>query len=162
MLSRCRFANLVVVAALATLTAACSLEDIGSAIADDAVIDIRVVQLVPRVSSSGVSGSATIIDGSPASISVSISFARVERNDVRARYPVHIHPGLTCSGFGVPVTHDLGAPASSNRGTEGGIASVEIASTSFSIQHLSRGYSLDVHASNEPTGLPLACAVFSW
>jgi hypothetical protein len=158
---RRRFANLAALAALATLTAACfSDTDPGwfaGAVAPPA--KGKVVSVVPRVSDSGVSGRVIVeYDMSPALLTVSFYFAGVERNNVGARYAVHIHSGLDCGGVGVPVTHDLGAPASSIADYD--IPSVWIYSTPLPIQHLGPGYYLDVHAPNDPTGLPLACAVF--
>ena len=162
MSSRRRFANLAVLAALATLTAACSPEDIASAAAKGCCNPtFRDAEVVPRVSGSGISGRAIIEIGFGESLlSASIAFAGVERNSVGAKYPVHVHPGQTCGGVGVPVSHDLGAPTSSIRSGAQNVPSVVIERVPVPLEHLSLGYYLDVHTPNDPTGLPLACAVF--
>ena len=163
MSSRRRLATLAVLAALATLTTACSGEDIASFLTGPVVAPkIRVVEVVPRVRDA-VSGRVIIeYDMAPALLTVSFHFIGAERSNVGARFPVHVHTGLDCGGVGAPVTHDLGAPASSIRAGDSNIPSVYIYSAPLPIEHLSSGYYLDVHAPNDPTGLPLACAVFPW
>jgi hypothetical protein len=156
MSSRRRFANIAVLAALATLTTACSPEGIAEAFGP---LTIRVIEVVPRVSGSGVSGSVVInYAEEPAQLTVNFVFAGIERNNVGARYPVHVHAGRDCGGVGVPITVDLGASESSIR-VAGDSPSV-LFSSPTPIARLTSGYYLDVHAPNDPTGLPLACAVF--
>jgi hypothetical protein len=157
MSSRCRFANLAVLAAIATITAACSPEDIAAAFGTPTV---RATEVVPRVSGSGVSGRVVVNSATvPAHVTVDLHFAGVESNNVGAQYPVHVHTGPDCSGVGVPVTHDLGAHESSIRAGET-IPSV-LFGAHLPIENLTSGYYLDVHAPNAPNGRPLACAVFS-
>jgi hypothetical protein len=158
MSSRRRFANLAVLATLATLTAACSIEDIASALAENSTIGIRDVKILPHLTGSGVSGEARIYAGPPATLLVEIEFPAGEPYRVGAKYPVHIHPGLRCGGGDIPITHDLVAPAS--RAWNEGTSTVRIEGGPFPIEHVSPGYSVDVHAPNDPTGVPLACGVF--
>lgn len=163
MLSRRRMTTLAVLALLTTLSAACSPEDIASAAAKNCCDPkFRDVAVVPRVSGSGVSGRVIIQYGFETLLSASISFAGVERNSVGARYAVHVHPGQACGGVNVPITYDLGAPGSSIRLGDQNIPSVAIERAPVLLQHVSSGYYLDVHAPNDATGLPLACAVFPW
>jgi hypothetical protein len=159
--SRRRFANLAVVAALATLTAACSPEDLVAFGTENFVAPrSRVVDVVPRVRFE-VSGSVLLqYDETPPSLTVDFHFTGAERKNVGALYPVHVHEGLNCGGVNVLVAHDLGAPASSIRAGDGGYPSVWIYSAPIPILHMTTGYYLDVHAPNDPTGLPLACADF--
>jgi len=161
MSSRRRFANLAVLTTLATFTAACTPEKIASFLSEGIVAPkVRVVDVVPRVIDA-VSGRVIIkYDMAPALLTVTFHFTGVERTNVGALYPVHVHPGLACDGVDVPVAHDLGAPASSIKVGDLNIPSVSIDDTPLPIEHLTTGYYLDVHAPNDPRGLQLACAVF--
>jgi hypothetical protein len=158
---RRRLANLALLAALATLTAACSPEDIAAYATSQYVAPkVRDVVVVQR-DSSGVVGLVQIqYDTTPALLSASFHFPGIGRTDVGARYPMHIHAGRDCSVVDVPIAHDLGAPASSIQPGDLNIPSARIDPTPLPILHLVSGYYLDVHAPNSPTGLPLACAVF--
>jgi len=97
-------------------------------------------------------------------VTAAFTFSGVGRNEPGARYPVHIHAGLTCSGVNVPISHDLGAWASSilpsNAAT--GIPTIIDFSATVPSEHLLAGYYLDVHATNDPTGAPLGCTLFEW
>ena len=160
---RRRFANLAVVAALATLTAACSPEDIASFGTSNFVPPkVRDVWVAPRGGSDVVGLVLIQYDAAPALLSVRFQFPGVGRNDVGARYPVHIHAGSDCSVVDVPIAHDLGAPASSIQAGELNIPSARIDLTPLSIQHLVSGYYLDVHAPDSATGLGCVLAVFPW
>jgi hypothetical protein len=154
---RHRFAKLALLATLVQAGAACE----GKPYEPGDYATMKSVD-VAALNGSGLTGQVFLWT-KPAHFTGELSFGGVGRTDVGARYPMHIHAGGTCVGGALAIVHDLGAPMSSIKpGDPSGVPSVVLSDYTVPSEHMASGYYLDVHASNDPIGTPLGCALFAF
>jgi hypothetical protein len=153
-----RLARLAFLCTMASLAGACSVGDfMGPPFFDGPIVLPKVSQLeLVALNGSGVDGNVSVWGYDEYRPSLTVLVQGVTAG---ASYPMHLHAGRDCSGAGVPVADDLGAPtATAENGSPP--AAILVSNETMPALHLRPGYYFDVHAPGAADASPIGCAAF--